>query len=97
MTGEIVAVNETLLEDLELKKNDIPLFQVTRIVRRKGIETAIEVIHQLNDDRIKLVITGSAADDARKGYYKELLIKIKERKLEKHVVFSHRIILNERR
>ncbi len=94
--GRKTAYNKTLLEDLELTKNDIPLFQVTRIVRRKGIETAIEVIHQLDDDRIKLVITGSAADDARKGYYKELLIKIKERKLEKHVVFSHRIILNNR-
>lgn len=94
--GRKTTYNKTLLEDLEINKNDIPLFQVTRIVRRKGIETAIEVIHRLDDDRVKLVITGSAADDARKGYYKELLIKIKEKKLEKHVVFSHRIILNER-
>ena len=94
--GRKTSYNKTLLKDLELNRSDIPLFQVTRIVRRKGIETAIEVIHQLDDDRIKLIITGSAADDARKGYYKELLIKIKEKKLEKHVVFSHRIILNNR-
>ena len=94
--GRKTSYNKTLLEDLELKRSDIPLFQVTRIVRRKGIETAIDIIHKLDDDRIKLVITGSAADDARKGYYKELLIKIKEKKLGKHVVFSHRIIMNER-
>lgn len=88
--------NKDLLSDLGLDKKDIPIFQVTRIVRRKGIETAIEMVHRLQDKRVKLVITGSAADDARKGYYKELLIKIKEKKLNDQVVFGHRTILNER-
>jgi glycosyltransferase involved in cell wall biosynthesis len=88
--------NQSMLSDLGLEKTDIPLFQVTRIVRRKGIETAIEMVHRLQDKRVKLIVTGSAADDARKGYYKELLETIKKRKLDKQVVFGHRRILNER-
>jgi len=88
--------NKELLSDLGLDKKDKPLFQITRIVRRKGIEVAIEMVHRLKDKRVKLVITGSAADDARKGYYKELLTKIKERNLDNQIVFGHRRILNER-
>ena len=65
--------NKSLLKDIGLKENDIPLFQITRIVRRKGIETAIHLVEMLDDKRIKLVITGSAADDERKGYFKELI------------------------
>ena len=88
--------NRSMLSELGLEKTDIPLFQVTRIVRRKGIETAIEMVHHLQDKRVKLIVTGSAADDARKGYYKELLETIRKRKLDKQVVFGHRRILNER-
>ncbi len=88
--------NRSMLSELGLGKTDIPLFQVTRIVRRKGIETAIEMVHRLQDKRIKLIVTGSAADDSRKGYYKELLETIKKRKLDKQVLFGHRHILNER-
>ena len=88
--------NNDLLSSLELDKKDIPIFQITRIVRRKGIEVAIDMVHKLQDKRVKLIITGSAADDARKGYYKELLIRIKEKKLDKQVLFGHRSILTDR-
>ncbi|MCK4653749.1 MAG: glycosyltransferase family 4 protein [Candidatus Cloacimonetes bacterium] len=88
--------NNDLLADLGMDKKDIPIFQITRIVRRKGIEVAIEMVHKLQDKRIKLIVTGSAADDSRKGYYKELLVRIKERKLDEQVLFGHRCILSER-
>ena len=94
--GEIDDYNRDLPKSIGLKDADIPLFQITRIVKRKGIETALELIHILNDKNIKLVITGTAADDNRKGYYKELINIINERKLNQQVIFAHRRILNNR-
>ena len=85
-----------LLASIGLKKDDIPLFQVTRIVKRKGIETALELMDRLDDKKVKLVITGSAADDNRKGYYKELIDIINTKNLNKRVVFAHHRVLNER-
>jgi glycosyltransferase involved in cell wall biosynthesis len=94
--GEKDKYNMDLLESICLNKDDIPLFQVTRIVKRKGIETALELIHRLDDKKVKLVITGSAADDNRKGYYKELIDIINKRKLNKRVIFGHHRVLNDR-
>lgn len=94
--GEKDEYNKNLLESIGLHKDDIPLFQITRIVERKGIETALELIHQLDDKKIKLVITGSAADDNRKGYYKELIGIIDKRKLKDRVIFAYHRILNFR-
>ncbi|MGI9609791.1 MAG: glycosyltransferase [Acidimicrobiia bacterium] len=64
--------NSELPATLGLGPDDIPLFQVTRIVRRKGIETAIELVERLDDPRIKLVVTGTATDDWKQGYLEEL-------------------------
>jgi len=86
--------NRMLPTDLGLKTNDIPLFQITRIVRRKGIEAAIKLIDKLNDKRIKLVITGSAKDDEGAVYYNELLDLTKELKLENQVIWGSEIINN---
>jgi glycosyltransferase involved in cell wall biosynthesis len=94
--AEIDKYNEDLLNSIGIGKNDIPLFQITRIVRRKGIETALELIERLDNEKIKLVITGSAADDARKGYYRKLIRIIKRSKLDGRVIFANRRILNER-
>ena len=96
LDGEVDDYNKDLLESIGLDENDIPLFQVTRIVERKGIETALELIDRLDDKHVKLVITGSAADDDRKGYYRELINIINDRKLENRVVFAHHRILNNR-
>ena len=76
--------------------NDIPIFQVTRIDRRKGIEVAIELIDRLEDERVKLVVTGSKADDERLGYFKYLLDFIYQRKMEDRIYFGYRRILPER-
>ena len=94
--GEKDNYNIGLPESIGLNKDDIPLFQVTRIVRRKGIETALELIHQLDDEKVKLVITGSAVDDNRKEYYNDLIDIINKRKLNKRVIFADHKILNDR-
>jgi glycosyltransferase involved in cell wall biosynthesis len=94
--GEKDKYNMDLPESIGLKKDDIPLFQVTRIVKRKGIETALELIDRLDDKKVKLVITGSAADDNRKGYYKELIDIINKRKLNERIIFAHHRVLNDR-
>ena len=90
--GQIDQYNKDMLATLGLEENDIPLLQVTRIVRRKGIEVALDLIDRLDDDRVKLVVTGSYADDARIGYYKELLNIIDERGLNDAVIFGRKRI-----
>lgn len=90
------AYNDDLLANVGVAETDIPLFQISRIVRRKGIETAIELVYRLEDPHIKLVITGSAADDERKGYFKELVDHIHARGLVDHVSFVYRRILSHR-
>jgi glycosyltransferase involved in cell wall biosynthesis len=94
--GEIDDYNQDLLNSFGIGKNDTPLFQITRIVKRKGIETALELIERLDNENIKLVITGSAKDDARRDYYKELIKIIKRRKLDERVIFASRRICDER-
>jgi glycosyltransferase involved in cell wall biosynthesis len=48
---------------LDLRPEDIIILQPTRIVRRKGIEHAIELVKALNDPRYKLVISHEAGDE----------------------------------
>jgi glycosyltransferase involved in cell wall biosynthesis len=88
--------NHDLLPSIGIEESDIPLFQITRIVKRKGIENAIDLVHRIEDPRVKLVITGSAADDDRKGYFLDLVNMIKQKKLENHVTFAYHRILSQR-
>jgi glycosyltransferase involved in cell wall biosynthesis len=88
--------NSDLLQQIKFNHDDIPIFQITRIVERKGIEVAIDLISQLDDQRIKLVITGSAADDDRKGYFKALVERIAEQGLNDRVHFAYHRILSDR-
>jgi glycosyltransferase involved in cell wall biosynthesis len=88
--------NSDLLEQIDFDHDDIPIFQITRIVERKGIEVAIDLIARLDDLRVKLVITGSAADDDRKGYFKRLVDQIAEQKLGDRVHFAYHRILSDR-
>jgi glycosyltransferase involved in cell wall biosynthesis len=87
--------NENLAEHLGYKKDDLLLFQITRIVRRKGIEAAIQLIHELNDKKVKLVITGNYADDAGSAYYNELVNQIHELRLGHQVTFAHHLFHNK--
>jgi len=93
--GRVTKRNKKLRKDIGLKKRDIPLFQITRVVRRKGIETAIDLVHrlnQLNKSNIKLVITGNHKEDNKHEYTKELINKIFKLKLNDHVIFANQYI-----
>ena len=88
--------NDDLLEHLGFIKGEIGIFQITRIVKRKGIETAIDLIHRLEYKKIKLIVTGSTADDERKGYFKNFVSKVNRLKLDKQIHFGHKSFLSER-
>ena len=88
--------NKYLLKRLGLDKNVIPLFQMTRIVKRKGILTAIDLVHRLEDPNVKLVISGTWLDDERLGYYKKLLNKIRKHGIQDKVVFANHCISYQR-
>jgi glycosyltransferase involved in cell wall biosynthesis len=75
-----------------VKENEIALLQVTRIVRRKGIETAIDLVEQLNDHKIKLVITGNYNDDEKNEYYNELVNQIHDLNLSNQVIFGAHMV-----
>jgi glycosyltransferase involved in cell wall biosynthesis len=94
--GEKDDYNKDLLQEIGAGHCEIPLFQITRIVKRKGIETAVELVEKLNNKNVKLIVTGSAADDERKGYFRKLCETIKKNKLEDRVVFAYRRILSNR-
>ena len=87
--------NKNLPRDLGLKPENKLLFQVTRIVRRKGIEVAIQLIDRLKDKNIKLVITGDYKDDAGSIYYNELVNLIHQLKVSDQVYFASHLIHNK--
>ncbi len=93
--GQITKHNKNLKEDLGLKKDDILLFQITRIVERKGIEIAIELIKKLENKKIKLIVTGNYADDAGSKYYNILVDLIHKYKISKQVHFAYHSFSNK--
>jgi len=85
--------NQFFLRDIGVIEDEIALLQVTRIVRRKGIETAISLIDKLDDKKLKLVITGNNNDDENKEYYNELIDQIHELNLSNQIIFaSHKVL-----
>ncbi|MHB8133606.1 MAG: glycosyltransferase family 4 protein [Anaerolineaceae bacterium] len=52
--------NLNLKSELGLNANDLFFLQPTRVIPRKGIELAIELVHQLSDLPIKLIISHNA-------------------------------------
>jgi mannosylglucosylglycerate synthase len=55
--------NQDVRPDLGIAEDDILILQPTRIVARKGIEHAIEVVNRLKNPKAKLVISHSAGDE----------------------------------
>jgi len=84
--------NSYFLRDLGVNLNEIALLQVTRIVRRKGIETAVSLIEKLNDKKLKLVITGNNNDDQNKEYYNEIVDQIHDLNLASQVIFASHMV-----
>ena len=87
--------NVKLAEYIGFRNDDIFLYQITRIVPRKGIETAIRLLDLLNDKKVKLIITGNYADDAGSAYYNELVNQIHELKLGEQVSFAYHLFHNK--
>jgi len=50
--------------EMGLSDDDLIVLQPTRIIRRKGIEKAIELIRKLDDRRLILIITGYEGDES---------------------------------
>lgn len=89
--GLINSKNQGLYKTLGFKKEDILIFQITRIVRRKNIEAAIDLIHKLDHPQIKLVITGNSLDDYKDIYLDELKEMVRKLGIENKVSFSGHI------
>lgn len=88
--------NKFFLRDVGVSEDEIALLQVTRIVRRKGIETAISLIDKLADKKLKLVITGNNNDDENKEYYNELIDQIHELNLSNQIMFAAHKVLDHK-
>jgi len=86
--------NNFYFRKMGVRKNDIALLQVTRIVRRKGIETAISLLDKLQDKKIKLVITGNYKDDENRAYYNELVDLVHDLNLTSQIIPMAHDVLN---
>ena len=67
--------NADLRSEIGLRPDDIFVLQPTRVVARKGIEHAIELVRRLEDPRVKLVISHPAGDEGS-GYMQMLRERI---------------------
>ena len=63
--------NSDLRHEIGLAESDWLILQPTRVVARKGIEHAIELVRRLNDPRAKLVVSHPGGDEG--GAYMQLL------------------------
>jgi glycosyltransferase involved in cell wall biosynthesis len=79
-------------EALGIEKNDLLILQPTRIVKRKGIEHAIELVHRLGKEA-KLVISHASGDE---GYDYENRIREYSNLMGVQTIFVSEII-NEKR
>lgn len=93
--GEKTESNRDFREELGFKTDDILLLQVTRVVRRKGIETALEVLKRLDDKRFQLLITGSDQDEPGGSYFTELSERASKLGISKQVHFVSDRVQNE--
>ena len=67
--------NADLRREIGLRDDDIFVLQPTRVVARKGIEHAIELVRRLADPKVKLVISHPAGDEGN-GYMQMLRERI---------------------
>jgi glycosyltransferase involved in cell wall biosynthesis len=93
--GTITEKNICMHTNLGYKKDDLFIFQITRVVRRKGIEIAIKLIDKIRDKKLKLIITGNYNDDSESKYYMELIELIHKLKLGGQVAFAYHLFNNK--
>jgi glycosyltransferase involved in cell wall biosynthesis len=69
---------EELLHEIGFAAGDRIILQPTRVVPRKGIEHAVELLHRLGDPRNRLLVSHEAGDE---GFdYRDELLAMAERK-----------------
>jgi mannosylglucosylglycerate synthase len=73
--------NRDLRREIGLAEDDWLILQPTRVVQRKGIEHAIELVRRLNDPRAKLVISHPAGDEGN-AYMQMLRDRIEDAKID---------------
>lgn len=73
--------NRDLRREIGLAEDDWLILQPTRVVARKGIEHAIELVRRLNDPRAKLVISHPAGDEGN-DYMHMLKDRIEDAKID---------------
>lgn len=73
--------NRDLRAEIGLADTDWLILQPTRVVARKGIEHAIELVRRLNDPRAKLVISHPAGDEGN-AYMQMLRDRIEDAKID---------------
>ncbi|MBI4625410.1 MAG: glycosyltransferase family 4 protein [Verrucomicrobia bacterium] len=73
--------NADLRREIGLRDDDIFILQPTRVVMRKGIEHAIELVRRLEDSRAKLVISHPAGDEGG-GYIQMLRERIADARID---------------
>lgn len=73
--------NRDFREQIGLKPDDLLILQPTRVVARKGIEHAVELVRRLKDPRAKLVITHSINDEGNQ-YFQMIRDKIEDARIE---------------
>ena len=89
--GQLDQYNADLKEALGVKKGDYLLIQPTRIVARKGIETALELVRKLEGIPVKLLITGYSGDEGDE-YRNFLMERIEQLKIRDRVIWGDKII-----
>jgi len=60
---KVDAYASTFREDIGLRPQDVLILQPTRVVSRKGIEHAIDLVRRLGDPKYKLVVSHEAGDE----------------------------------
>jgi glycosyltransferase involved in cell wall biosynthesis len=73
--------NRDLRQEIGLTDSDWFILQPTRVVARKGIEHAIELVHRLDDPRAKLVISHPAGDEGS-AYIQMLRERIEKARID---------------
>jgi mannosylglucosylglycerate synthase len=73
--------NRDVRRDIGLADTDWLILQPTRVVARKGIEHAIELVRRLKDPRAKLVISHPAGDEGN-AYMQMLRERIEDAKID---------------
>lgn len=95
---KIDTITKQLMKRLGLSFNDYIIVTPVRILPRKNIELALNVIHELahitgKRRKIRLLVTGPPGNDPESlAYERKLKEIIKMRKLEENVIFCHNLI-----